>query len=443
MADVRPFRGLRYDTRRAGELADLIAPPFDVISPEQQAALHRRSPHNVVRLELGEQRDTDTPQDNRYTRAAACLRQWLQSGVLLRDEAPCFYLYDQEFTHQGRRRRRRTLLGCVRLEEWEAGVVRPHEHTMARPKKDRLELLRHTRVNVSPLFCLYRDPRGQVASILEQARQEPPLLQAEDADQRHTLYALSGAAAIESIGQQLGGATLYIADGHHRYETALAYRDERRAQAPTWSGHEPENFVLMALTPADDSGLLLLPVHRLLRPATIPHDLLSRLARSFRIEDITPRGDRTAALAELLARMEAARPGPAFGALGLEKDRLHLLTLEDTQAVHALMPAQCSPAWRSLDVSVLHHAVLGAALGIVPQGPEHEASLVYTEDAAEALRQVETGRYPLAFLLNPTPIEQVLAVADAGERMPQKSTFFHPKLPAGLVMCSLNQDADA
>lgn len=443
MADVRPFLGLRYDTRRAGDLADLIAPPFDVISPEEQAALHRRSPHNIVRLELGEQRDTDTPQDNRYTRAAACLRQWLQSGVLLRDEAPCFYLYDQEFAHQGRRRHRRTLLGRVRLEEWEVGVVRPHEHTLAQPKKDCLELLRHTRVNVSPLFCLYRDPRGQVASILDRARQEPPLLQAEDAGQRHTLYALSGAAAIESIGQQLGGATLYIADGHHRYETALAYRDERRAQAPTWSGHEPENFVLMALTPADDSGLLLLPVHRLLRPATIPHDLLSRLARSFRIEDITPRRDRTATLAELLTRMEAARPAVTFGALGLEKDRLHLLTLEDTQAVHALMPAQCSPAWRSLDVSVLHHAVLGTALGITPQGPEHEASLTYTEDATEALRQVETGRYPLAFLLNPTPIEQVLAVADAGERMPQKSTFFHPKLPAGLVMCSLNQDADA
>ena len=443
MADVQPFRGLRYDTSRAGDLADLIAPPFDVISPQEQAALHRRSPHNIVRLELGEQRDTDTPQDNRYTRAAACLQEWLESGVLLRDETPRFYLYDQEFTHQGQRHRRRTLLGRVRLEEWEVGAVRPHEQTLAQPKKDRLQLLRHTRVNVSPVFCLYRDPRSQLASILNQARQDPPLLHAEDEGQRHTLYALSNAAAIESVRRQFSGATIYIADGHHRYETALAYRDERRAQTPTWSGHEPENFALMALTAAEDPGLLLLPVHRLVRAATIPDDLRSRLARSFRIEDITPHHDRAPALAELLARMERARPAVAFGALGLEKDRLHLLTLEDTKAAHALMPAHCSAASRSLDISVLHHAVLGVALGITPQRPEQEAALAYTEDAAEALRQVETGRYPLAFLLNPTPVEQVLAVADAGERMPQKSTFFHPKLPTGLVMCPLDQDADA
>jgi uncharacterized protein (DUF1015 family) len=443
LADVRPFRGLRYDIRRAGDPAELIAPPFDVISPEEQASLHRRSPHNIVRLELGEQRAADTPQDNRYTRAAACLREWLESGILLRNETPSFYLYEQEFAYQGQQYRRRALLGRVRLEEWEVGVIRPHEHTMAQPKKDRLELLRHTRVNVSPVFSLYRDPRGQLASILDQPQQNPPLLQAEDDDQLHTLHTLSEPAAIESIRHQLSGATIYIADGHHRYETALAYRDERRAQAPAWSDDEPENFVLMALTAADDPGLLLLPTHRLVRPATTPHDLVSRLARFFRIDDIAPHRDHAATLAELLARMEAARPAVAFGTLGLEKDRFHLLTLEDTQALHVLMPAHYSHALRSLDVSVLHYAVLGAALGIAPDGPEHEAALSYTEDAAEALRQVEAGRYPLAFLLSRTPVEQVLAVADAGERMPQKSTFFHPKLPAGLVMYALDQGPDA
>ncbi len=438
MADVRPFHGLRYDARKAGDLADLIAPPFDVITLERQAALYRRSPHNIVRLELGEQRDTDTPQDNRYTRAAACLQEWLESGVLLRDETVCFYVYDQEYAHEGRRYRRRALLGRVRLEEWEAGIVRPHEHTLAQPKKDRLELLRHTRANVSAVFSLYRDPRGQLASIIDRARQDPPLLHAEDDGQRHTLYALSDAAAIESVTGQLSAATIYIADGHHRYETALAYRDEQRAKASAWSGHEPESFVLMALTAAEDPGLLLLPAHRLVRPPTIPEDLLSRLARSFRIEDIAPDRDRAAALAELLARMERTLPAAAFGALGLVENRLQLLTLSDTRAVHALMPARCSAASRSLDVSVLHHAVLGAALGIDPQGPEHEAAVAYTEDAADALRQVETGGYPMAFLLNPTPVEQVLAVADASERMPQKSTFFYPKLPAGLVMCPLD-----
>lgn len=437
MADVRPFRALRYHIERAGDLSDLISPPFDIISPEQQSALHRRSPYNVVRLELGEVRDSDTAHDSRYTRAAACLREWQQRSILVRDESPRFYVLDQEFQHDGRWHTRRALLARVRLEEWERGVVRPHEHTLAAPKQDRLELLRHARADISPVFALYSDAEGRISSALQGALAEPPLARAEQSGQRHTLRALADATTIDLVSDKFRDATLYIADGHHRYETALAYRDERRTQLPNWSGEEGENFLLMALVAAQDPGLVLLPTHRLLRLPSRPTGLLDHLRRYFRLEDVTSH-DREAALRDLLKRLTEAQPNVAVGALGLQEGCLHLLALEDPQAAQALMPSDRSLAWRSLDVSVLHYVILDAALGIAPGSPEHENALAYTEDAAEALSQVERGDYMLAFLLNPTPVEQVLAVADAGERMPQKSTFFHPKLPTGLVIYPLD-----
>jgi uncharacterized protein (DUF1015 family) len=437
LADVRPFRGLRYHTEAAGELSDLISPPFDVIGPEAQDALHRRSPHNIVRLELGEARDSDTVRDNRYTRAAAFLREWQERGILLRDETPRFYVLDQEFEHDGQWRQRRALLARVRIEEWDRGIVRPHEQTLAAPKQDRLELLRHVRADLSPIFSLYSDAGGRIASALDSTLAEHALARADQNRQRHTLRALTDPATIQLVSDELRAATLYIADGHHRYETALTYRDERQAQLPRWSGEEGENFVLMALVAAQDPGLLLLPTHRLVRLSSRPSDVMDRLRRHFRVEDVSS-DDRDTAMTDLIERLAGARPKVAIGAAGLEEGRLHLLTLEDSRAAQAFMPSDHSQAWRSLDVSVLHYVILGATLGITSGGAEHESALTYTEDAAEALRQVDLGAYALAFLLNPTPVEQVLAVADAAERMPQKSTFFCPKMPTGLVVYPLD-----
>jgi uncharacterized protein (DUF1015 family) len=325
----------------------------------------------------------------------------------------------------------------VRIEEWNRRIVRPHEHTLPAPKQDRLELLRHVRADISPIFALYSDAGGRIASTLDGALAEPPLARADQNGQRHTLYALTDPPTIDLVSDELRAATLYIADGHHRYETALAYRGERRAQLPRWSGEEGENFVLTALVAAQDPGLLLLPTHRLVRLPSRPTDLVDRLSRHFRVEDVTS-DDREGALRDLLERLAGVQPKVAIGAAGLEEGHLHLLTLENSQVAQALMPSDHSPAWRSLDVSVLHYVILGATLGIVPGGPQHEGTLTYTEDAAEALRQVGLGAYALAFLLNPTPVEQVLAVADGGERMPQKSTFFHPKMPTGLVVYPLD-----
>ena len=226
-------------------------------------------------------------------------------------------------------------------------------------------------------------------------------------------------------------APLYIADGHHRYETALTYRDERQTQqASAWTGEEPENFVLVALTAVEDPGLTLLPIHRLVRPASLPPDLIERLGRFFHVEETTPKSYDGTALLRLLARQSAASAsGTAFGALGLEEGRLHLLTLKDRAAARSLMPPR-STAWQALDVSVLEYAILRETLGL----DDTTGALDHTEDAERAMREVESGRWPLAFLLSGTRVEQILAVADAGERMPRKSTFFYPKLATGLVL---------
>ena len=429
MADLLPFRGLRYRADVVGDIGSVLAPPFDVIDAEQQAALHEASPYNVVRLELGQERPDDGPQENRYTRAAATLGEWRSLQALAQEDRPAFYVYVQEFEHEGRRHKRTALLGRVRLAPWEAGSVRPHEETMRGPKEDRLQLLRQLRTNVSPIFALYRDPDGRVGRLLPSDGQ--PLLDTTTPDGgRHTLFALTDATTNDAISTALRDVPLYVLDGHHRYETALAYRDERSAsggQAGGWSDDAPENFVMVAITSVDDPGLVLLPTHRLVRPPSLPSDLVQRLERFFHVEDTTPKSYDGTALLRLLARLKA---GGAFGALGLEEGRLHLLTLRERALVRSLMPKR-SQVWQALDVSTLEYAVLRETLGVTSGAPD---ALAYTEDPAHALREVESGRWPLAFLLNPTRVDQILAVADAGERMPAKSTYFYPKLATGLVL---------
>jgi uncharacterized protein (DUF1015 family) len=439
LADIRPFRGLRYRPGVAANLADLLAPPFDVISTETQRFLLRRHPANVVRLELGEERPGDTPQDNRYTRAAATLRRWLAEGVLAVDPQPAVYVYDQEFFRGGRLLRRRSLLALARLEPWEKGVVRPHEHTLAAPKEDRLKLLRHCRTSFSPVFALYRDPDGQLRAAMAQPTKAAPLaLAREPGSETHTLYSLADEASIEAVRGLFGEQTLYIADGHHRYETALAYREERRTAR--WSGEEPENFTFMALTAVEDTGLVVLPIHRVVRVTGIPDDLPARLEGPFLVEDLGPVGDG-GLLRDALARLsEAGSHGPAYVAVGPGPSRLWLLRPRDPEALRASLPPNTPPAWRALDVALLQYAVLEGLLGIDSARLTHGDALEYTEDGAEAVEAVATGRAPLAFLVNAAPVDQILAVADAGERMPQKSTFFYPKLATGLVMYPLNEE---
>jgi len=431
VADFRPFVALRYDPVVAGDASALIAPPFDVVSPAERQALYATSPFNVSHIDYGEQLPTDTAADSVYTRSRARIEEWSRKGVLGRDGTPRLYVYDQVFALPGEMRRRRAVFGRLRLEEWEKGVILPHEHTGAGPKADRLSLLQNTRVNLSPIMALHRNDRGSPL-VPEEALGAPVLDAVMAGGERHTLRPVEPAAAARAC-EALSTTKLYIADGHHRYETALNYRNERREATPVWTGEEPENFVLAAIVDVSDPGLAILPTHRIIRPRRQPDDAVRRLDPYFEVEDMGALGDDVA-VTRLLARLaDAASGGAAFGGGGLVEGRLHLLRAKDPATLDALLPADHAPVWRRLDVNVLHHVAL-PAIGY-EMTPD---SIEFTEDYRRAVEAVRSGRWPLAFLMNATPIDQVLAVADAGELMPQKSTFFYPKLATGMVMYPLD-----
>lgn len=422
MADVRPFRGLLYDEAVAGPASKLIAPPYDVISAEKQAALYEQSPYNVVRVEYSTE-----PAETRYAKAAADLRAWREQGVLRQDVTPAFYLYEQQFTIDGKGYARRTLFARVRLHPWAEQVVLPHEHTMAGPKADRLALLQATRTNISPVYCLYEDGDGQIARLLRP--QGLPALDARTDGDRHRLWRLQDEDACREVGGLFAERQLFVADGHHRYETALAFRDQaRQAAGSSWSGEEPENFVMMGLTAASDSGLVILPIHRLVRKRPLVASVPEALNGLFSCRELGAVEDPTDAL--------AAAPGVALVAAGLDADALWLLEAQDLTRAREVMPEGMPLEWKDLAVNVLQYAVLQELFGI---GAEElrAGEVLYTESADEALDAVAAGEFEVAFLLKPTTIEEVFAVARTSQPMPQKSTFFYPKLGTGLVMRSL------
>jgi uncharacterized protein (DUF1015 family) len=427
MADFQPFHALRYNPVVAGDPSLLVAPPYDVVSPAQLAALHARSEFNISRIDNGEQRPADGDADNRYSRAAADVHNWILKGALVREADARLYVYDQEFELHGERRRRRAIFGRLRAEEWEKGIVLPHEYTGAEAKQDRLNLLRATRVHLSPIMAMYETPPS---ALFAEADIGAPVLDAVLDGERHTLRPLNGAAA-ERITGFLADKRLYIADGHHRYETGVNYRNEVRDRAQTWTGDEPENFVLAALLDVAEPDLVVLPTHRLLRtPAS--EFALDNLARLFAIEDSG--ASETKAVEALVAALaEAGGSGPAFGVIGLTPGRLHLLRPLPGGRVAEAAPAGHAAVWRALDVNALEHAIYPAI------GYQLDAATIdYTEDAAQAAKAVLSGDFKLALLLNATPIAQIVACSNAGERMPRKSTFFYPKLGTGIVMYPLD-----
>jgi uncharacterized protein (DUF1015 family) len=420
MADLRPFRALRYAPGL--DLSYAICPPFDIISPEQQRALHERAPYNAVHIELAYDSN-----GSRYDRAAEALRRWRSDGTLLRDDPPAFYLYDQKFEREGFEYSRRLILARLRLEPWDRGIVLPHEQTFGAPKQDRLRLLRAIRTNTSPVFLIYRDVNSQIEPLLSGMASGTPVADfTSDDGQNHTLRRIDDPPAAEALKTVFDRETLYIADGHHRYETALAYRDERRAVAGDRTGDEPENFALVAIASASDPGLLVLPIHRVTSAGVPLSDALARMKGLFNIEN-------EPSLEALETRLATVHGTPAFGLFSAESEHVYYATVADPKAVEALLPKDRSAAWRSLDYAIANHVILQRILGLEESQMSDYNALWFTEDASEAVRDVRSGRARYALLMNPVPVTRVLDVADSGERMPQKSTFFYPKVPTGLV----------
>jgi len=436
LAEIRPFRGVRYNQGLAKELADIICPPYDVITPQLQRELYHRSPYNFVRIEAGRELSQDTNTDNKYTRSAATLEQWLAEGILAADPAPAVYIHDHYFSHEGKEFRRRAVIARVRLEEWDKKVVRPHEGVLAEHKGDRFSLLWALKANTSPILALFEDRGQRVAKLLARAGESQPIVNfSESSGERHELRAVTQPDIISQLAGCFADSPLYIADGHHRYESALAFQREKRADVSSSEG-EAYNFVMMALVDFADPGVLILPPHRLV--GGIPRAALSQLAAKlnslFDIEELPlDAPDVWGKVDQLLAA--GGKDEVRFALFGLDENRLLILKLRDFAAASQMIPYFHSEMYKKLDVSVLDHVILEELLGLGSGG--EGAVLDFSYEGQDAVNRVLEQEYQLAFLLRPIKPEVIKAVADADDRMPRKSTYFYPKAPAGLVLYRL------
>ncbi len=431
MAVVAPFAGLRYEPTRVGELGPVLAPPYDVIGETEHVALEEQHPQNVVRLELprGES-------DARYAEAARLLQTWKESGILRADATPAFYVYEQQFRLPGaaagaRLFSRRGFFAAVRLEPFDRRVILPHERTLAGPKQDRLKLMRATRTQISPIFGLYRDAEGTTRAIIDAAAAGPAEVDVTLPDGRHRLWRIADPAATTTLARLLADKQILIADGHHRYETMLTLGPELRS-LDFAAGQAAADFAMMFLARAEDPGLLVLPTHRMVRGLS-DFSLPALRAAASPAFDIVDGDEVTAeAIEERLGREGTA--GVVFAVRVPERAQTAWFTLKSLVDLSALGP----PVLCKLDVTVLHGVLLGPLLAIDEAALADQTFLSYTHDTAEALARVAAGDVQAAFFMNPTKVGEVLAACEAGFVLPQKSTYFHPKLATGLVMYGLD-----
>lgn len=435
MAEIKGFRALRYDLEKAGDARELTTPPYDVIDSDMQEAFYRVNPYNIIRLEYGKISPEDQPENNRYTRAAADFTAWQQAGILQQDPAPAFYMYRQEFEEGGKQFIRTGFLAAIKAEGYAKGNVLPHEETLPKHKEDRYRLMQHTYANFSPILGLYAQKERNIDMLLQkQAEKKAPEMDFTDEQGiKHRLWHIDDAETVAQIEKEFAPLKVYIADGHHRYETCSLFAQEAEARGEAGCSH-----MMIALINLFDPGLVVLPTHRLVKDlkGLSRHELLSGLAEAgFTVMRVTD-GDKAGALAALLARMEqGGKDTPSFGLyIG---EQFYLLQLPNKEEQLKNVSPEKSDAYRNLDVTILHSLILEGLLGIGPKELAAEGHIGYTRQHEEVIHEVDSGHWACAFLVNPTHIEELLQVAEAGEKMPQKSTFFYPKIIAGLAINKL------
>ena len=422
---VQPFAGVSYNSRVAGDLAALLCPPYDIISSEQQRALYARSPFNMIRLEHPLAAEGEADELARYRTAADTYRQWLHDGVLVRDEAPAVYVHDHSFVFRGKRHVRRGIVAAVLLRPWYDGVY-PHELTGTKAKQDRLELMRACGTSFSYPLGLFEDADGTIASLVDEAVRHVPAQEVEEEEDRHVFRAIRDTQALRRIQDAFAAESLYIADGHHRYETGLVFRQERRA-AEGAAGLRPYDLIPMTLSAFDDPGLFISPVYRVLRGFALPaaEYIEARLEEFFTI-DYVP-------LATALARSAPVGEMALMAAVGLREELVAELRQRPGIDLGALVPGDHSSEYRTFNVSILNHVVMAKVLGINPDGE----GVSYSPDLDAVVESVQSGDAQAAFLLAPAHPRLVKKLADQMERMPRKSTYFYPKAPTGLVAYAL------
>lgn len=424
MAEIKAFKGLRY-TEKAGNIGQLCCPPYDIINGEEREALLAENPHNLIRLELpvlGGGEDM-TP----YHEAASTLRSWLKEEILKTDEKDAIYIYEMEFSACGKSHKVKGFVSLVKLEPFDKGVILPHEETLSKAKTDRFNLMKTTGCNFSQIYSLYMDEDNSVFGLIDKASQGKPDSEFTDKENvTHRMWAVSDTDFIAALTEKLADKKLYIADGHHRYETALNYKNYVEGNLEEIGSSE---YVTMMLVNMENNGLVVFPTHRIVRDLqSFDYDEVCRKCGEY--FDITPHLNREKG-EERLAR--AYSEGKKAFVLFNGDNNYTLMVLKDIGVMADLLPDKCE-ALRQLDVSVLHTLVLERIFGIDKENMAKQINLTYTRSAQEAIEAVDQQRANCCFLLNPTRVEEIRDVAAAGDKMPQKSTYFYPKLTTGLVM---------
>ncbi|MCU0640852.1 MAG: DUF1015 domain-containing protein [Candidatus Margulisbacteria bacterium] len=434
MVRVFPFRGIIYNKKKLRQLSQVMSPPYDVISPAEQEELYEQNNFNFIRLILGKEFAGDNEYNNRYVRAAAFLDGWLRHKIFLQDDKPAFYAYEQKFTCLGKKYSRLGFFGVIRLEDMGRGKVYPHEETYPKAKLDRLQLMRATNANLDSVFAFYSDKKDKLSKLLKQFTKKAPTLEAKDRDGGvNRLWRIDKKPALVRIMQEMKDKAVFIADGHHRYEAAIRYKNELKARNTKFTEDESYNHALMYFTPVEGKGLVVLPIHRTVSnleyydPIRFEDDLRQ-------VFNVTPylatKKTADGVRKKLLKEMTKVADKHAFG-LYLGNHRFYLLTLKDEALVEEMVAEEKPAAWKKLDVTILHYAVFDRLLNIAH---ETEDKVTYFKRDDDAIKAVDDGRATMAILMNPTRIEEIIAVAGELEKMPHKSTYFYPKLLSGLVI---------
>jgi len=438
MAVIEPFRGVRYNPEKVEDLNLVMAPPYDIIQEKLQNQLYEKHPYNVIRLELSRETTKDTKKNNRYTRSGAYLKNWRDEKILIQDEQPALYVYFLDYvTRDGEKKTQKGFLSIALLEELDSGVVFPHENTLSGPKADRLRLMEACHANFSAIFSLYSNPEMEIVRILDETATASPLMDVRDMDQvRHRVWPLCDSEKIRRIQKIMADLPLFIADGHHRYETALSYRNRMREKTGKRDGRQGFDYVMMYFSNMEEPGLTIYPTHRL-----IDHlqefelrRYLKRIESYFQVRRF-PFLRKKEFLRELKT---IGGEKHAFGLYTTESDDLFLLILHDMDRIRSMLRPELSPVLRKLDVTILHTVLLEGLLGIGEEELKAQTHVRYVKEIDDALNAVNDREVQLAFLLNGTRVEHLREVSLKGEKMPQKSTYFYPKLLTGLVLNPLD-----
>lgn len=442
MADISPFHGIRFNPDKIKDLASVVTPPYDVISGEEQKQYHDQHPNNVIRLDKNIPTDEDSPENNPYTRAARHFTGWLENGILTEDQEPSFYVTTVRFEIEGTPVTRTGLIATVRLEPFSSGVVLPHEETFSKVKSERLELMKACHANFSHIFSVYTD-RGGVSETLQSVAQSTEPIQhfTDDAGHEHRVWRITDPDAQHNIRKSFENQRLFIADGHHRYETALNYRQWLKDNANDFDDNHPANFIMMYLCAVEDPGLIILPTHRLLSgiPENTRKKLLADAKAFFDVETVTiPGSDRDAARRELTAKMRDERKKHVIGLVMKNEPAYYFLRLKEG-VMESLFADDIPGPLMGLDVTVLTNLIFLHLMGFEKKDLDDETLMHYTSRDEDAIDSVHNGDNDIALILNPPTNEQVRLIAEAGYTMPRKTTFYYPKVVTGQVMNRLER----